>query len=112
VPDSPKRIRLSRAKGWRMPPDTVKVDRATKWGNPFIVGVHGTRAECVELYRLMLAELMAMGNANLEEQRIARAHLVAHITELRGKDLACWCNSDGPCHADALLEIANRDAAP
>jgi len=28
--------------------------------------------------------------------------------ELRGKNLACWCPLDGPCHADALLEVANR----
>jgi hypothetical protein len=28
--------------------------------------------------------------------------------ELRGKDLACWCPPDQPCHADVLLEIANR----
>ena len=33
----PKRIQLSRKKGWRMPPNTVKVDRSTKWGNPFII---------------------------------------------------------------------------
>ena len=39
---NPQLIRLSRAKGWRMPPNTVKVDRTTKWGNPFIVGKHGT----------------------------------------------------------------------
>lgn len=26
--------------------------------------------------------------------------------ELRGKDLACWCPLDQPCHADVLLEIA------
>ena len=26
---------------------------------------------------------------------------------LRGKNLACWCPLDGPCHADALLRIAN-----
>jgi hypothetical protein len=26
---------------------------------------------------------------------------------LRGKDLACWCPLDQPCHADVLLEIAN-----
>lgn len=28
--------------------------------------------------------------------------------ELRGKDLACWCKPGAPCHADVLLEIANR----
>ena len=26
---------------------------------------------------------------------------------LRGKNLACWCALDRPCHADVLLEIAN-----
>ena len=37
----PLRIQLSRRKGWRMPPNTVKVDRTTKWGNPFVVGKPG-----------------------------------------------------------------------
>jgi hypothetical protein len=37
----PDRIRLSRAKGWRMPEGTVKVDRATIWGNPWRVGMPG-----------------------------------------------------------------------
>lgn len=27
--------------------------------------------------------------------------------ELRGKNLACFCPLDQPCHADVLLEIAN-----
>ncbi len=27
--------------------------------------------------------------------------------ELRGKNLACWCPLDQPCHADVLLELAN-----
>lgn len=35
----PQRIQLSRAKGWKMPPNTVKVDRTTKWGNPFPVEI-------------------------------------------------------------------------
>lgn len=28
------------------------------------------------------------------------------IEELCGKDLACWCPLDQPCHADVLLELA------
>lgn len=28
-------------------------------------------------------------------------------TALRGKNLACWCPLDQPCHADVLIEIAN-----
>ena len=31
----------------------------------------------------------------------------ARIAELRGRDLACWCPLDQPCHADVLLELAN-----
>lgn len=29
------------------------------------------------------------------------------VSELRGRDLACWCPLDLPCHADVLLEVAN-----
>lgn len=37
-----------------------------------------------------------------------RSKLIARLPELRGKDLACWCSTDKPCHADVLIEIANR----
>lgn len=30
--------------------------------------------------------------------------VVGHV---RGKNLACWCKADDPCHADVLLAIAN-----
>lgn len=33
------------------------------------------------------------------------------VSPLRGHDLACWCDPDDllrPCHADVLLELANR----
>lgn len=29
------------------------------------------------------------------------------LEELRGKNLACWCPLDQPCHGDVLLELAN-----
>jgi hypothetical protein len=32
------------------------------------------------------------------------------LPELRGKNLACWCPLDQPCHADVLLELANSPA--
>ena len=37
----PERITLSRAKGWRMPENTVKVDRTTVFGNPYQAGKDG-----------------------------------------------------------------------
>lgn len=40
---------------------------------------------------------------------VARGVVVGDIvSNLRGKNLACWCKPGEPCHADVLLEIANR----
>lgn len=106
--EAPIRIKLSRAKGWRMPPNTVKVDRSTRWGNPFLVGRDGTRTECVALLRHLMGGLVCLTcEASIQEQEAALRHTRANISALRGKNLACWCSSSGPCHADVLLEIAN-----
>ena len=88
-----------------MPPNTVKIDRATKWGNPFVIGKDGTREECIEKYRQLVA-----GNAPTKrEDVLASRKLVAeHVGDLKGKNLACWCPMDGPCHGDVLLELANH----
>ena len=96
----PQRIQLSRRKGWRMPENTVKVDRSTKWGNRYRpggpvwrnkgVGKVKDAAEAVDLFR-----------------RLQAPHMV-DIAQLRGKNLACWCRPEKPCHADVLLELANR----
>ena len=36
-----------------------------------------------------------------------RRQLIGDVKNLAGYDLACWCPPGHPCHADALLEIAN-----
>jgi hypothetical protein len=38
---APRRVQLRRAKGWRMPANTVKVDRTTLFGNPFSIKEYG-----------------------------------------------------------------------
>ena len=86
-----------------MPPNTVKVDRTTKWGNPFKVGGNsplGTVRDArhaFELYRLMATD----------QPKLAEAARL----ELRSKNLACWCAKLDPyedaCHAAVLLELAN-----
>lgn len=108
--DAPKRIQRRRAKGWRLPEGAVIVDRTTKWGNPFVIGEDGTAAECVKLYLHLLGGLVCLSSkAPVERQQAARRHVCEHISELRGKDLACWCAPGKPCHGDILLKIANRD---
>jgi Domain of unknown function (DUF4326) len=99
----PHRIQLKRTKGWRMPPNTLKVDRSTKWGNPFKVEYKGMSPElAVQSFKNVLDEF--------EEYQIS-SRLKVTIDdirrELRGKNLACWCKSSEVCHADVLLEIAN-----
>jgi hypothetical protein len=101
----PTRIQRKRTKGWKMPPNTVYVGRPTKWGNPYRAGKPKSRywpdkrfrtpAEAVELFGEWL---MQADEGQLKDEV---------VLELRGKNLACWCPLDQPCHADVLLEIAN-----
>ena len=81
-----------------MPPNTVYVGRPTKWGNPWVVrpavGWEG-HAKAVGQYR---ANLLTDAALMEEAQQV-----------LGGKNLACWCPLDHPCHADVLLEVANAN---
>lgn len=84
----PKRIQRKRTKGWRMPANTIYVGRPTKWQNPCKMRDESDRAAAMSWFRAHIAPLM-------------------DVSELRGKDLACWCPLDKECHADVLLELAN-----
>jgi hypothetical protein len=109
---TPKRIQLRRTAGWRMPENTVKVDRTTHWGNPFVVGQDGTREMCVDLYKKLLGGLLCVScKASTEFQRMAHNYVATRLQDLRGHDLACWCPLDQPCHADVLLQLANTPIA-
>ncbi len=98
----PVRIQRKRIKGWRMPENTLYVGRPSKWGNPFNVTPERTQAEAVAAFRTWL--LVDGCHANMPAKKRA---ILDHIHELRGKNLACWCGLDEPCHADVLLEVAN-----
>lgn len=108
---TPRRIQLSRKKGFRLPPNTTIVDRRTKWGNPWKVGTRllaltgpeqGQKIMLSHPRAVAMHRTTALGKGT--EARTFRARVKA---ELKGKNLACWCPLDGPCHADILLEIAN-----
>lgn len=107
--DGPVRVQLSRAKGWRMPDDTIRVDRATVWGNPFrsdqpsdaVRAAGATTA--AGAFRLWLEGHPALVDLRPERRR----EILSNLHILRGKNLACWCKPGEPCHADVLLELAN-----
>ena len=73
----PRRIRLSRARGFRLPGGAINCARPGRFGNPFIVGRDGTRAECVSLYALAVGGMFALKGPTFAEQRAARGSGVA-----------------------------------
>jgi hypothetical protein len=118
----PIRIQRKRTKGWKMPENTVYVGRPTLWGNLWQAGGmvnemvsnewgHETpswfgrkageiicdAADAVDMYRKWIPDC-------------ARRNVPLPFHELRGKNLACWCALNKPCHADVLLELANSPA--
>ena len=104
----PKRIQRRRAKGWRMPANTVNVTRPGKWGNPFVVGKFGTTEECIDAFvNLMNGMICASDSVTIEAQKKTYETIRDHIEELRGHNLACFCREGQPCHGDILLKIAN-----
>lgn len=110
----PKRIQLSRTRGWRKPPGAVVVARPTKWGNPFSLTTYRTQHPELsdeQLRGLIVADFRKM----LEDRRTGTAMPPSRYptddeirTALAGRDLACWCPLTQPCHADVLLDLANR----
>jgi hypothetical protein len=113
----PKRIQRKREKGWRMPPGAVYVGRPTVWGNPFLhAQKHLGLQISLKLYRDMVIGIWNPATITEDHDRQIAYEAFAHWTKrfhgnsfahIRGKDLACWCPLDQPCHAAVLLEIAN-----
>ena len=109
------RIQRRRTKGWRMPADAIYVGRPTLFGNPFTITeaiaddpsltVAQARERCVRLYRDWLAGDVVLSSPALAERRQA---LLDKLHRLAGLDLACWCPPDAACHADVLIELADK----
>ena len=125
----PRRIQRKRTKGWKMPENTVYVCRPSKWGNPFTVGeTYYNTAGYIGLYGVTdpkrLKKVREEGifididrslkmyrrymRLRMNPKSIEKDYWKKELEKLRGKSLACWCPLDEPCHADILLELANK----
>ena len=95
--NSPQRLQRSRQHKIGNAPGLpiVYVSRPSKWGNPYRIGADGNRDQVLKKYREYLAATPSL----VEDAK----------KELRGKNLACWCKPSEDCHADILLEIANKE---
>lgn len=71
-------------------PFDVYIGRPSPWGNPFVIGRDGDRAQVIARYRRWISRQPA---------------LLARIPTLREKALGCWC-APQPCHGDVLAELA------
>lgn len=117
--EAPRRVQLSRAKGWRMPPNTVKVSRPGPYGNPFSIAEAMEREglphfECrpivVRHFRDWITNPTSddpCHESGFGGRLQAHTRIREGLPALRGRNLACWCPIDQPCHADVLLELAN-----
>ncbi len=112
-----KRLQLSREKGFKLPFGAVKVDRSTKFGNPYRIGAPLDQKQARRWgWNISPAGLKHECKDAAEAVSKFRHALFWDVaihdfirTELGGKDLACWCAPGEPCHADTLIEIANSD---
>lgn len=113
---TPVRLQLRRRKGFNLQEhsravnglEAVNCTRPSQLGNPYIIGLDGDAKKCVELFRGRTEQFMNQHKKpGFEGWHEAFRKSVA---DARGKNIACWCGLDKQwCHADVLLEIANRN---
>ena len=91
----PQLIQLQRTKGWRMPANTLKVDRSTIFGNPFISEVRKA-SEAVARFEAWLCDSHWEQNAGaayppliIKQFSERRRDLLACLPKLRGYNVAC-----------------------
>ena len=103
-----------------LPPDVARIDRLTRWGNPFRIG-DPDPAWCGHVALDLstpppggatLGEVLTPApldrNGAVDHFRIYAADRLLREPEwlepLRGKCLACWC-APLPCHGDIIIEM-------
>lgn len=133
---APIRIQLSRKRGFRLQEHSIAqnglpaivVARPSRHGNPFkVVCLYNYAPDrqgwgVAEPFQFGCTGVVGLGfrrtfnngadarghAANLFREAVASGRWEVDLAALRGKNLACWCPLDHPCHADVLLELANR----
>jgi hypothetical protein len=89
----------------------IQIDRATPWGNPFIIGADGNRGGVCDLHKYWLERWILNKHEEVHKigiREYSNKWVMEHIKELKGKDLACWC-APKQCHGDTLIILANKE---
>lgn len=132
---TPQRIQRKRTRGWKIPPNTISVTRPGKYGNIFEIGkqvprefermyCYPTFASCPDYLDNLDYLRYGIRGHEIEDAEAAtrlfrqymewgRRHAPdvqkEFLAPLRGKNLACWCAIDKPCHGHVLIEYANAN---
>jgi len=106
----PTRIQRKRTYGFRLPPNTVCVNRGTKWGNPFKVADYG-REEAIQMFRdCLLNASMCYIYLDIKKAWIQYNRflwMANNMDIIRNADyVACFCPLYAACHGDVLIEMA------
>jgi len=109
----PVRIQRKRSKGFNLQKaspnglEVISVTRPSKWGNPYKIGEkYKSKKGLIEIKTVQQAvDLHKESVLGIYQYPISKKEIKQ---ELKGKNLACFCPLDSPCHADILLEIANQ----
>lgn len=115
--EGPKRIQRKRTRGFRLPPNTVCVDRTSRYGNPYKVQRHFERGHVMWVVRGLGAtfgpyatEGFARRVAVDQYRAITPSPVtLADLTRIAEADfVACFCDPDDgmACHGDVLIEAA------
>jgi len=113
---APVRVQLRRTKGWRKPEGAVVVARPSKCQFPSVDETGIARMVVRDFEVLATTGQLGFPNWRFLGGRRGPVEwtypsLREIRAELAGRDLACWCPLDQPCHADVLLELANAPEA-
>lgn len=110
----PKRIQRKRTKGFKTPANTIYVGRPSKFGNPFLVSKSDdySTIRCVLAFKECLTN-NSMVYVHFDELEATTQYnrfkyMSENIKTLKGKNLSCFCKEGNPCHADVLLDLANK----
>ena len=107
-----KRIQRKRTPGFKLPKNTICVNRGTKFGNPFLVSYLGVDeairrfTECLINPAIVYTYFDEI-EASIQYDRFKWMN--ENIPKLSGYDyLACFCEEDKPCHGDVLIEFEKK----
>jgi hypothetical protein len=128
----PQRIQRKRVAGFDLQAESVAlnglpavvVTRPGKYRNPFRIGGYFMVGPGAGRPGMAYCEALDEKYADSRFTKIATPEQAVEffkvytaryprndLKDLRGKNLACWCALDKPCHADVLLKIANAPVA-